>query len=92
MLQVLQYVLATTYQIKNFFHVKQQIKPTTPKPNSLFSSRKEKDDLTDQGRINFQEALRKMRHDIFVMQRTVKRMSETVVLEQDCTLKDGNFK
>ena len=54
----------------------------TSKRNCHLSSNEEEDEITDQGQINVQEALRKMRHDIFVMQRTIKRISDRVVLYQ----------
>ena len=56
----------------------------TSKRNCHLSSNEEEDEITDQGQINVQEALRKMRHDIFVMQRTMKLISGRVVLDEQC--------
>ena len=56
----------------------------TSKRNCHLSCKEGNDEITDQGQINVQEALRKMRHDIFVMQRTMKRISVRVVLDEQC--------
>ena len=56
----------------------------TSKRNCHLSSNEEKDEITYQGQVNVQEALRKIRHDIFVMQRTMKRICDKVVLDEQC--------
>ena len=56
----------------------------TSKRNCHLSSNEEKDEITYQGQVNVQEALRKIRHDIFVMQRTMKGISGTVVMAEQC--------
>ena len=84
LLQVLQYALDATFQIKNYFHAKQEIKSKTKKVQGYFEGREERVDLTEFRRINVQEALTKIRHDIVVIQRTIKLISDKVNLDEPC--------
>ena len=88
LLQVLQYALDAIFQIKNYFYAKQEIMSKTKKVDGNFECNEERVDLTELRRINVQEALTKIRHDIVVMQRTIKLISDTVVLNEHCHRKD----
>ena len=60
----------------------------TNKVDGSFECKEEGADLTELRRINVQEALTKIRHDIVVMQRTIKLISDTVALNEPCRRRD----
>ena len=88
LLQVLQYALDAIFRIKNHFYPKQEIKSKTEKVQGCFAGNEERDNLTELIRIHVQEALTKIRNDIVVMQRNIKLISDTVVLDEHCHRKD----